>query len=299
MKRIFLISVLGFFLFAPAQRAAATDALSVDVGGVSINAPAPAAFREVTGVSAVMADLAGKFVPADNLLLGMYLPQPEYETILAGRIPHIERYAFLQTPRALIQDLIDPPRAQQILAAVRQEQEDPALPSQEGVQGTLDRSSRDFNRDYGFEMRSSLEDTQPLGVFFEAENALGFSQIVRYSFEVDGQITTQNVVNAAIVMIVDGKVLLACFYSPHTGEEDVLWAQDSARSWVAAIAGANDLAAIAARQQQLALVEVVPAPPPASDGFPYPALSLIQYLAVAGVVLALLALALLRRQGRL
>lgn len=316
MKRIFLAAfllVVGFAAVAQAQEQTqgqaqeqaqaaapvAEDPAVIDVGGVKINLPPPGDFREVTGVSAVMSDLAGKFVPADNLLFGMYLPQEGYDTILAGRIPRIGRYAFLQTPRSTLLETFDAAGTARIIAAASQAQQVSAADaSSRKIQGELDRSSGDFNRDYGVDMRSRVEGTQPLGVFWEDKQAIGFSQLVRYNFDVDGQVSAQEIVTSAVIMVINGKVLFAYVYSPHTGEEDVLWGQEQARHWAQAILAANDPAVIAARQQALAAAQqaVLNEDEPETDGrLPF---SLAQLLAGAGAVLAIAALAMLRLRGR-
>lgn len=305
MKKIFLAALFltaGFAstVFAQPPVTAAPDQAVVDVGGVKINLPSPGDFREVTGVSAVMSDLAGKFVPADNLLLGMYLPQDGYDAIMAGRIPQIGRYAFLQTPRAALLDVIDPADAARLLAAAGQAQQVTAEDAvRRKIQGELDRSSDDFNRDYGVDMRSEVQEARPLGVFWEDGQAIGFSQLVNYNFDVDGQVSAQEIVTSAVIMAVSGKLLFAYVYSPHTGEDDVLWSQELARYWAQAILAANDPAIIAARQQALEaarLAALAAAEEPRStSALPF---SLTQMIAGAGAALAVALLAFLRLRGR-
>lgn len=213
MKQIFMIFFYWLMLLGSIANAE-TQNIQIEVGGVKIDVQAPIGFHEISSLSPETRNLAETMTPPSNRLLAIFVSEDDLGRIMKGEAPEFGRYMLLQVFRELENTNISNGQFRQLVAQIK-EQQNTLLP-----------------KEYELSQKMKIGEQVPLGVFFEQSNAIGFTSLVKYQAEAEGEKLDYVVAGGTSFIRVKQKVLYAYVYGTYENQDDLNWVRSKSREWV-------------------------------------------------------------------
>jgi hypothetical protein len=215
--------LFGMLCLAGAQ--AQTTINPLQVGGVTIDAPALAGFNEISQISPDVVALAQTMIPATNRLLGVYLSDRDYEKLVNGESPDFDRYMFIQVHRELENKNISRADFREISTQLKAQQDTILDDVREDVGKIFDSASNQISKDYDVSLDMQLGDQKSLGVFLDQPNAVAFTSLVKYQGSLEGESFDYVMAGSTMLMKVKRRLLYVYLYSQYETQADVDWVE--------------------------------------------------------------------------
>lgn len=226
--------ILALGLWIAAALPAAQPAL-VEVGGRSLQIPAPEGFERADGVLPLYDEVCEAMLPPSNRRL-LAFARPEFVAKLrAGEIEDADRHFALQSTKQFEEKEISERAFRGAREALKRELEGLRAKLDEETQKLIASGKARFAEQRGVELDLAVSDTAVLGFFEDSDTALGFT----LAMNVQTPKGRERQVCAAVVAPVNGRLVNFYAYSNYAGEDDRAWVETAARTWKDAAMAVN------------------------------------------------------------
>lgn len=224
---------LGFWsaaAFLPAAEPAV-----VEVGGRSLQIPAPEGFERADRVLPRYDEICEAMLPSTNRRLATFARPDFVAKLRAGEIEDADRHFALQSTKQLEMKEISERSFRGARAELKRELEGLRAKLDEETQRLIAAGKATVAKQQGVELDLSVSDTAMLGIFEETDTALGFT----LAMNVETPQGRERQVCAAVVAPVNGRMVNFYAYSNYADEADRHWVETAARAWKDAALAVN------------------------------------------------------------
>ena len=210
-------------------------AVEVDIGGTTIQLPAPKGFIEVTALHPPSREIAQAITPPNNRLLAIYLHQTDLDAINVGNDATWRRYMMVQTDRQTENfeisdaDFIE-------FRAILKNQQDVLL---DKVKDQVDGYFESINTGADPHSKIKVGYLLPLGVFADENRRLASESLSKYRRGNQRDDEGFLVSGATNVLHVEKHIVFAYVYSSYDDENDRRWVRQASDQWSADILTQN------------------------------------------------------------
>lgn len=223
MKSLFGRLVLMLGLFSGSVAAAEV----IEVGGRTLQIPAPEGFERSDGVLPVYDEVCESMLPPSNQRR-LAFARPEFVAKLrAGDIEDTDRHFCLQTLAQVEAQEISLKKFRAVREEIKKEMEGMRNKLEAEAKKLIDSGKAKLAEQQGIDLQMSVSDTAILGFFEETDSALGFTMVMKVSTEAGPSWQ----VCAAVMAPVAGRLLSFYAYSDYKGDADRAWAEGAAQQW--------------------------------------------------------------------
>ncbi len=234
MKFLFVSCILTLGLWIATALPAAEPAL-VEVGGRSLQIPAPEGFERADRVLPLYDEVCEAMLPPSNRRLAAFA-RPEFVAKLrAGEIDDADRHFALQSTKQFEEKEISERAFRGAREALKQELEGLRAKLDEETQKLIASGKTTLAKQQGVELDLAVSDTAMLGFFEETDTALGFT----LAMNVQTPQGRDRQVCAAVVAPLQGRLVNFYAYSNYASEADRQWVESAARAWKDAAMATN------------------------------------------------------------
>jgi len=226
------ILALGLWI---AVSVSAVEPAQVEVGGRSLQIPAPEGFERADRVLPKYDEVCEAMLPPSNRRLVAFA-RPEFVAKLrAGEIENTDRHFALQSTQQLVDQEISDRAFRGAREELKRELQALRAKLDEEAQKLIASGKATLAKQQGVELDLAVSDTAMLGFFEETETSLGFT----LAMNVQAGQGRERQVCAAVVAPLHGRVVNFYAYSNYASEADRQWAETAVRAWKNAAMAAN------------------------------------------------------------
>lgn len=225
-------------LLAGAENASSIppSAAPILIGGKTLVFPEPEGFVRVDGKDPDKDRLIAISLPKTNRYLARYEPAP---AAVAGASKLPQRRFNAQT----LINLEDQDVGERTFAESKQQMKKEIEDMDEEIQKSISRVSEQtgkaLSEEIGTEAKLDLSDLVVLGNFDDSPSSLGFSVALNVKVSVNGRVEKSKQITSAIMLPVNGRMVLLYSLSEFGSEADRNWTESSVSKWRDAILAAN------------------------------------------------------------
>lgn len=231
------VAIATFLLWSWSAAAAADDpaSVTVEVGGVSIELPAPVGHVEITNER--MRKLIEALVPAENRHLTSFAPSADLDRVGGGvglirwgsvhAVREVENLSLLEADFGVV-------RAQ-VLTAWKDELEKVA----QFVDEELVKSSERVREAVNIDMQFAATDYAPVEIVADEADAFSTMMLVRSEVKSQGQAIEAKLIVTTTIMRLNDRLVALYYYDQHRSDADIVAAREATRTWIAAVRAAN------------------------------------------------------------
>lgn len=221
------------------QTIAGTQSVVVQVGGKTIDIPAPAGFHEISELSPETMRLVEKAVPPDNRLLAAFVSEGDLERIMKGEVPEYRRYMMVQVFRKFEQMTISGSQFAQFADKARREQGTLSEESKAKTQRLVNQAGREILEGYDLAADIRIGEPVSLGVFVDKSDTIAYATLTKY--QVATEESKQDVVlaSAGCFVNVKSKILYLYIFGRYDDSKDLEWVRTTSGQWADQILRAN------------------------------------------------------------
>jgi hypothetical protein len=226
-------ALAGLLLAACCGAAIAQATVPAVIGSEAFSIPVPKNFVQVPASEQMLTMLGQQITPPGNRLLGYFVGAADLESFKRRREAEFDRYFLVQTPRGAEQGSLSGAQFAELRQIMRTQQAE-LFKRMESQMGELYRDmERNLSRETGTSIKLKVGDVAPLGVYEESERYLSFGMLSRVEAKAGEQAMARDVICVATVALARGKVILFYAYANRLGQQDVAWAREVSRLWIA------------------------------------------------------------------
>jgi hypothetical protein len=243
MNFIRTLPLLGVLFLSPAKspaQEAAESPLDLVIGGRHLVVPLPeGGFVRCDGIDPAWDKTIAATLPATNRLLASFGTRENRQGIRDGRKIDFSRNFNIQTLRSEESRELGTKAFAEIRADIRKEIENMKATLDAHLEKLAADGNRNLSRDLGIDAALEFSEAAVLGSFEDGDSALGFTLAMKVGSYAEGVPGKLPSVVAALILPVNGRLLMLYSTSSYTGESDRLEVERSVKAWGAAIAAAN------------------------------------------------------------
>lgn len=229
-RRCFLVFGL---LIAGAVPAA--EPAQVEVGGRSLQIPAPEGFERADRVLPKYDEVCEAMLPPSNRRLAAFALPEFVDKLRAGEMEDTDRHFALQSTKQFEEQEISDRAFRGAREELKRELQALRAKLDEEAQKLIASGKATVAKQQGVELDLAVSDTAMLGFFEETDTALGFT----LAMNVQTPQGRERQVCAAVVAPLHGRLVNFYAYSSYASEADRQWAETAARAWKDAAMAAN------------------------------------------------------------
>lgn len=234
---------LQFGLFVLACLSGSVTAEPFQIGGTTLEIPAPDGFVLVTP-EMEQVYLYGEYLNASDTLnenVATYISKTEAPAALKGELPDLKRKFILKVNRNLQRKVINHTNFLELKKATRREYQQTIREIKAKDPQIYQRLNKGVQEQFDLETAIEVSKLVPFEPHYESSHALAVSMFLTITdpleegadAEAEEDISTAT----ATVMYVQGQLLFLFCYAP---QEDLEWTRTASRAWTEAILAAND-----------------------------------------------------------
>lgn len=223
---------LGLWIAAAAL---ATEPAVVEVGGRSLQIPAPEGFERADRVLPLYDEACEAMLPPTNRRLAAFA-RPEFVAQLrAGEMENTDRHFGLQSTKQVEQQEISERSFREVRAELKREIDGLRAQLDAETQKLVASGKAKVAEQHGVDLDLAVSDTAVLGFFEDSDTSLGFT----LAMNVQTPKGRERQVCAAVVAPIHGRLVNFYAYSNYAGEDDRAWVETEALKWKNAAVAAN------------------------------------------------------------
>lgn len=230
------LALLGSMPPVAAAAAPAPDSVQIDVGGKNIVVLPPEGFVRCDGIYPDWDSMMSSMLPATNRLLVTYGTPEDHATLKAGQAPMYEKNFNIQVARKLETQEVGDRTFSQLRDEIQGELKKLSMTIDQELKKQVAAGNKKLSKEYGVEDALKISNTVVLGTFEESDTAFGFTMAMNVQ---GGGEQPSQVVVAAMMTPVNGRLLNFYATAPFAGEADRQWAESSVAAWRNAVVAAN------------------------------------------------------------
>jgi hypothetical protein len=204
------------------------------IGDTTINVRAPSGFYESSYINAEVLDIVKMLYPTDIYDIHAVLIPANYETDPSERSITLASLKEINALNLSKQDFID------IKDEFVSQQYTIMNSVTDTINETLVDSMAKVNEKYDTNINWSFNETTPLGVFMNENDAMAFSVIMAGDFSEDYLEEGFFEVNSLAAMNLNNRLVIAYIYSAFESNADIIWLEAKTRELVELLRLAND-----------------------------------------------------------
>lgn len=208
----------------------------VDVGGVSVEVPAPANFVRLTPEMSELYALQSKFVPPNNEDLGCFISQGDAAAALAGEVPPLKRRFSVQVSRNIGSLSVSTSDFLEIKKTFGNDVEKRLSEVKDKLANPLADASAALSQYSEDDLELQFSDTVPFPAHVDDDRMFAFSMLQKAHVETEEG--TSAFVNSCTTtaLYVNQRVLFLYVFG---AEDDLEWTREQSRNWAETILSAN------------------------------------------------------------
>ncbi len=224
-------------LCLPASAADDPTAVSVEVGGVLIELPAPAGQVEFTANRERMRQFIEAIVPSVNRHLASFASAADIDRVEKGgplarwatvhAVRELENLPFLEADFVVV-------RAQMMTAW-----QDEIANVEKFVEEQLVKSSERVKEAVNVDLQFAASDIVPVEVVADEADAFSTMMLVRSEVKAQGQVLEAKVIVATTMMRLGNRLVALYYYDHHRSQDDIVAVRTATRDWIAGVRAAN------------------------------------------------------------
>jgi hypothetical protein len=216
MKRLLTALLTVFISYASY---ADESNFSFMIGDTTINVRAPSGFYESSYINSEVLDIVKMLYPSEVYDIHAVLIPADYDTSPSSRSIVLASLKAIDAINISKQDFID------IKDEFVNQQFTIMNSAMETINENLVDSMDEINEKYDTDINWSFNETTPLGVFMDEEDAMAFSVIMAGDFSEDYLEEGFFEINSLAVMNLNNRLVIAYVYSEFESNTDIIWVE--------------------------------------------------------------------------
>ena len=227
--------IAAVFIAATAGLVAPLRAEPFELGGRTLEIPAPDGYVKVTDDMRKLKRLSDQFVDPLNDPLAFYIPRSSAPVALAGGLPPLDRYFLVKTEKRLRAVTVSAPEFAEMRQRIGAQNKQVFEEARAKLPGYLEQISRNIKREH--DMDVDLGDLRmiPLKPHQDVPVAVAYSMLMAVGRR-EGKGPTPLRPATVTIMNANGRVIFLYAYGT---QADLAWTRDASASWQAAISSLN------------------------------------------------------------
>lgn len=208
----------------------------VKVGDTTIEIPVPKGFKE-----AIISPKTTKWwrTPPNIDGLALYVSDADFDRILCGQEPWLERYMSVQVLREIADMTCSEDEFRTLVATLKEKQKDIFAKAMKDNPRLYEGLSDKPTSRSSAPVEIKRFEIEPLGVFLDKTDAIGFTILGKIETEVDGQTAERSIAVTSVAVRVSQKVIYAFVGAKYKNQDDLNWVRTTATAWVDQILAEN------------------------------------------------------------
>jgi len=208
----------------------------VDVGGISIEIPAPANFTRVIPDMSKVNALQSEFVPPGNDQLAAFISQEDAPAALADEIPNLTRRFTVQVATKIKAYSVSEGEFLQLKAMFKDNNEKLISDAKDKLTEPLAKASANVSKQLDTELSLKVSSIAPFPAHIDNDRMLAFSILAKNEIKTAEGTHIDISTNTTTLLYVNHRILFLYSYG---GKDDLEWTREQSKEWASSILGAN------------------------------------------------------------
>lgn len=215
---------------------AVAAASSVDLGGTSVEVPAPANFVRVTPEMSKVFALQSEFVVPTNDQLAFFISQDEASAALADEIPDVQRRFSIQIAKKIRSYSASESDFRQFKVMFKGDIDKLFSDAKVKLADPLAKASANVSKQLDTELSLKISGFVPFPAHIDNDQMLAFSVLAKNEVKTTEGTFVDISSNTATLLYVNRRILFLYVYG---GKNDLEWTREQSQIWANAILDAN------------------------------------------------------------
>ena len=230
MKKLLLLLLLSLGLISLVY--ADAENFSFKTSNTVINVKTPSGFFESSYIDPEIEELVKMLYPRELFNFhSVLVPKDFYEKN--------DRYIILVTLTELNDTNISKGDFKDLKDTLRDEQLTLMSEILDDANEIIDNSVSDINSNWGTDLKLSINETTPLGVFIDSNKAISINTIMAGNFSASGVEENLLVLNSTTFIHIKNRLIIAYVYSNFNSSTDIIWLEAKTKELVELMLKAN------------------------------------------------------------
>ena len=222
-----------------AQAQPGAQAVSLQIGGVTVRVPTPQGFTETSRRSQELWNLALAYSAGDARIIGHFVTDKDFAAFENGKTVTFKEFLLVQTPRRAESLTATQAQFDKLRSGTVALQADLAKRIEPRLAAELDKASRAVSSAQGFDIKVRVGEIVPVSVDRNDSRALIYTVLAQAGASDGKSSTNQNMMSTTAYCFVSGKVVMLVAYRHFRIPQDLQASRTFVNSWANGVLSAN------------------------------------------------------------